>query len=1443
MNKSVGYLFSYLLMIVLLCSAVVYAESATHTFKTLITDTIDKTPQNRNYTSINDMWPALLSDSDTIQITSPLRAFSENSQLAKNLYRVGSDQTPGFADTHVSDPVNSNWMNYIEKQSFWIGTSPNAVKYDSDPGNRDVVVNTYSAMAYSAKLSGNDWGISICTSDLSPTDTTNWASCYFDSNARTDRHRIPIKFMGSYWIISQMEQPSAPLASSTTVINGGQVKLAKETSYGNISVGQTLDGGTFIIRLSDVSVAVGPYNEHPAIIDVLDANNVVIGQVEVYAGTTVTFVQSGTGNSIKVHVYNTHPGFTLNEKWAEMAIYTDEITLKDGMRYNLVPVTDTDKDYKVSLLWKNRDYSSAADSNVADSLREIVVYNVDSFGSKTIAGDVKNFLMSTQAFKLTYQGLDLTDDDYQSMEYDALSSDTYRVATVSGDTSCGSSSTDDFSYTAKLVKIKTGGDQLLGGTGDGLSGDYLFDKVLFDPIGNAYNNTNQSQNWAFVSSTFSAGTSGTQNYGAASKMPVVFYIVPGRECWNWDVLEYSANAQVAKGIKFDTAGNNSVVQGRIFFNNATMGSESNGSILMVEDAGYWGIGSNNQVIVAVPFFVVDASTIRFRSTDSSTRAVYYQGLGSTSFPLKEPTFVTERGSKVTNVGTTDANIKVAKRVGMPTFQLSFEYNLTCADGTLYGSCSSSKPEMCIDGMLVDNATYCGCPAGHVVSGNTCTWGSTQNINISSCGELNETNTIYKLTQDISAQGTCFNITAPYIELDGNGYTVTGDLMGAGIYSSNSEINNAVIKNIKLNYFKNGIYLENNGWPNLGKYSDILIDNVSIVSSYDSIRTAQSVTGPMNNITIRNSNLYSSQFFALEIDNLDAGTLENLTITKGNVQLCGLSNTQIKNNWMNSTLNGGCGNLNNNNVVSNNTIYQGVGFYGNANVINDNLIIMDGLRTLGSNNHVYKNRIDSLTIFEGTNNNVYNNEIHGSVMVESDAFYNNITNNTIIGQTGIRTNYLTSANNKFIRNNITASTWIENTGYSNVFNDSMTGNIYYFTNGTPSWCVYNISDSNADGWADGGTSLPFNSSIAQWIGGGADWHPYVGTCLNHAITNLTLSPTPAEINSTLLCRFNISGPAANYNISVNWTKNDVPLYPTIVNNVPNIDFFIFVRQLNSSNTQINDRWKCSVAAFHNNAWSNTAISNEVTIVLGPPPACADGTAQGSCSSTKPKWCTDENLLVDNATKCGCPVNYVINDTICSPVSNPPLPNGSNSSGYGITLNEGWNIFSLPFTPSNNSTASVFGTTQGNITAIWSYENGQWLNYAPGEGGTLTTLTEGKAYLADVAYPTILEGIQNGNAVEMRGGISTNGTQRVTISNPMPAMPIPPFEIGVHNGWNLLGIYANSNLQINDIIGSCIGGDYYVLNSGTYAPAYGSTNIPLLGGFWLYKNADCTYYPRT
>ncbi|VVB99002.1 Uncharacterised protein [uncultured archaeon] len=668
-----------------------------HTFKTLITDSIDRLLANRNSTSSDDIWNSSNANPNTANdvnaYTSPLRLASwQNSQL---LYRIGSDKFTGFADYSVVDNQAVS-TSYTEEQSYWVGTQDRAVDYDTE--YKDIVVNQYSAMAYSAKFVGNDFGIPVCTGNLNTNDTTNWASCDANGNDRTDKHRVKIKFLGAEWVISEMVNPDGaakPLPSTTSVTNGGEIKLAKEAKYGIINVGQMLDAGTFKVRLADISVAVGTANEHPAIIDILDANEAVVGQIQVTPGSTYTFTQSGTGNSVKIHVYKTAPGFSLSAKWAEMAIYNDEITLKDGQRYNLVSSSDADyKNFKVSLMWKNRDFTTGnndAGNVTADSLRELVIYQVDNLNNKVKPGDVYSFLKKNPTYTLTYNGLDLTDDDYTQLSVDAPSYSTqFRVAmTKGGNVAC--SDNTDYYYKSKMIRVRAD-DNLFGGTGDFVADDGMFQELLFDPYVVAANGSFGYPNG--TNAMWAAGNSVWANVtGNATSTAVLFWKLPNKDCYNWDTYTYpSAIVNSAQGVtvdklvRYDTAGDNSAAQGGLYFNRTLAPTGFEGVLVLQEDAGKKGTVSNNVDELFIPYNMTSATdTVRFKSDTNSNSYVWYDGVFETTGigSGRDIPYITQRGTKVTSVGTTSVNVNVAKKVGMPTFQFALADSAAATEGQDY----------------------------------------------------------------------------------------------------------------------------------------------------------------------------------------------------------------------------------------------------------------------------------------------------------------------------------------------------------------------------------------------------------------------------------------------------------------------------------------------------------------------------------------------------------------------------------------------------------------------------------------------------------------------------------------------------------------------------------------------------------------------------------------
>jgi hypothetical protein len=304
-------------------------------------------------------------------------------------YRVGGDNYSGFSTATIRDQQATSDFTYQEEQSFWIG---------SDSGGLDGQVATYHI-----RFLGNDYGIPVCT-QANRTGDGGWRWCSDNIVERTDRHRVKIRFMDSGWVITQMKPPTGPLVNSSGVANGGEIKLAKETNYSILANGEQIDAGAFKLRFKTISGAVGPGNLHPAVFDVMDADGNVLEQAVVTPGETYTYTQPSTGRIVKFHVYQTASGLTLGAYWAEMAVYSDEITLQDGQPLDLAPEGDPNHNVKVSLLWKNRD-NGGQNSTLPDSLREIVLYDADSFRSRNMTpGETYYFPPAKPAYRLTYTG-------------------------------------------------------------------------------------------------------------------------------------------------------------------------------------------------------------------------------------------------------------------------------------------------------------------------------------------------------------------------------------------------------------------------------------------------------------------------------------------------------------------------------------------------------------------------------------------------------------------------------------------------------------------------------------------------------------------------------------------------------------------------------------------------------------------------------------------------------------------------------------------------------------------------------------------------------------------------------------------------------------------------------------------------------------------------------
>lgn len=160
----------------------------------------------------------------------------------------------------------------------------------------------------------------------------------------------------------------------------------------------------------------------------------------------------------------------------------------------------------------------------------------------------------------------------------------------------------------------------------------------------------------------------------------------------------------------------------------------------------------------------------------------------------------------------------------------------------------------------------------------------------------------------------------------------------------------------------------------------------------------------------------------------------------------------------------------NNTVFDNTIIAAEGSYG--------LYLQGEIDTQILNNNIsgsgYGINLDSSSGTFIRGNNV--TTVQQALRLVTTSTLNSIESN-IFSSSGDRCVYIEdgSSSNTLLHNTIRGDQWVADWDGNNFYNDSYSGNIYYFADGTNSWEGLNLTDLNNDGWAEGGMDLPFNKS--------------------------------------------------------------------------------------------------------------------------------------------------------------------------------------------------------------------------------------------------------------------------------------------------------------------------------------------------------------------------------
>ena len=374
-----------------------------------------------------------LSSSDTSENANPFTDGSGGSIGPSEtfMYRVDGGQFSVFADRTLTDEDAGN--TYVEMQDLWLAGDNH---FDEDP---DEVVGKLTFLAYTLKFDGpgsDEIGVPVCT-EAEDQDYSDCEDGTGDSNEddATASHRLKVWFLGEQWIISDMEAPTdSDLTNENELRAGGMVKLAKEAVAGILNQGESLPVDNLKFQLDDLE-AHGDTTS--AILSVLDANGNILLKDKVDPGDTKEMTVQG--KVYRFHVYKVAPGYTFGAKWADVAIFAQELELVDGQE--LDQDEGMNEGYEVALGWKNLDAATGApvpdggDPEKPDALRTIVIFSDDiedisSSGEEELEeGDYVSIVQEPEVWKLSYLGLDLTSDDRSNLQFELKSSD----KTLSGD--------------------------------------------------------------------------------------------------------------------------------------------------------------------------------------------------------------------------------------------------------------------------------------------------------------------------------------------------------------------------------------------------------------------------------------------------------------------------------------------------------------------------------------------------------------------------------------------------------------------------------------------------------------------------------------------------------------------------------------------------------------------------------------------------------------------------------------------------------------------------------------------------------------------------------------------------------------------------------------------------------------------------------------------------
>ncbi|MGV8151443.1 MAG: hypothetical protein ACP5OG_00015, partial [Candidatus Nanoarchaeia archaeon] len=659
----------------------------------------------------------------------------------------------------------------------------------------------------------------------------------------------------------------------------------------------------------------------------------------------------------------------------------------------------------------------------------------------------------------------------------------------------------------------------------------------------------------------------------------------------------------------------------------------------------------------------------------------------TSCSLTRKWYYTAYVNDTRGVNVNNANITAYNNTG------SYMFNLTTGTNGLTPQ-SAEIIDHINNGTRVFYSPYTVYAINTSYTATSASWNATlkqnvqQNFTLSlstsvvSCGTLDLANSVYTLQNDLTGvSGTCFNINADNITLNGNGFVIDGDDSGTdyGVYALGRR--NITIKNFKnITDFDTGIYF---GYTNLSFISNLSTDSntygVYLMTSFSN--NLANLTSKANanmgislwtfsnnnnmvNITT-NYNVYGLYLSANSnntlVNNITANSNRNNGIYLSSVYGTSFRGFEV---WNSSTGGSYSGiyvyESSNNSFVSgyvNNSGNRGVYVYSVGGPVASNNLFKDLWIGNTSSEDVYVEADDAGS---GAMNNTFLNATYsdfdvanktsdgGNVEIIKVWYYTAYVNDTA----GVNVN-----NANITAYNRTGSYRFNLTTGTNGFSPSA-HIIDYINNGTRTYYSnYTVYAINTSYFAN---NHPWNSSI----GNGID---YI-TLANHVspiIGTFTINSTDGT-NKTLTninCFANITEAEGDkMNVSVKWYKNKaLNLSLDYNNNYANNSRFIAM--LDDANTTRGENWTCSIRLFDGLLYSNWTNSSNLTILNTLPIVSLSSPANNNVTTNRTplfSWAGSDDDVTDvlsyeinislvGAGLCTDTIRYVNNNTLTSSTS--------------------------------------------------------------------------------------------------------------------------------------------------------------------------------------------------